>query len=336
MAFIAGDTANVGSGPAPCLAGARSAERLAKIAAGFTARARSSRANDMPDQSPPGIICREIGAADLPAVADLLREGFPNRTRAYWWDGLQRLAAHALLGRVPKFGHLLVAQGAVVGVVLMIYSGADDGSELRCNVSSWYVRPTYRGYAPLLSSRAVRNGAVTYVNISPAANTLSTIEAQGFSRAAAGCFIGVPALAKFQRSVTTSMLSHQWRRRDLMSEADARLLSDHVRFGCICLWLEAKDGGHPFIFRRRVLRLGRLPCAMLLYCRSLEELERFAGPVGRVLAQQGLPLVLASTDTPLRPIAGRLFPEKLPIYYKGALKPRSGDLSYTEAALFGM
>jgi hypothetical protein len=121
-----------------------------------------------------------------------------------------------------------------------------------------------------------------------------------------------------------------------MSAADECLLREHAMAGCVTLWLETADGGYPFIFRKRVLRLGRLPCAMLLYCRSLEDLERFAGSIGRALLRQGLPLMFAGTDRSLRGIPGRHFPEKMPIYYKGPAKPRSGDLSYTEASVFGI
>ncbi|OPY96557.1 hypothetical protein A5906_04755 [Bradyrhizobium sacchari] len=35
--------------------------------------------------------CREIGAADLDAVADLLTTGFPKRSREYWIEGLRAL-----------------------------------------------------------------------------------------------------------------------------------------------------------------------------------------------------------------------------------------------------
>lgn len=38
------------------------------------------------------IRCREIGIADLGAIADLLTRGFPIRSRDYWIDGLRRLS----------------------------------------------------------------------------------------------------------------------------------------------------------------------------------------------------------------------------------------------------
>ncbi len=280
----------------------------------------------------PRITCRKIGAADLPGLADLLCEGFPERTRVYWSDGLQRFAAHAEGGGETDLGYLLAAGDAVVGSLLLIRS-----PERQSNLSSWYVRPAYRAYATMLVTRALRDGAVRHVNISPAAHTLSTIEAQGFTRVGGGCFLGLPALSPSRRKVSiravprgTPVASNR------MSAKDARLLADHAAFGCLSLWLEDKDEGQPFVFRKRMLRLGALPCAMLIYCRSLEALERFAGPLGRMLARHGMPLMLAGTGHPLRGMLGRHFPAKLPIYALGAPGTRGSDLSYTEAALFGV
>src|SRR6185312_14207844 len=96
--------------------------------------------------------CRRIGVADLPGLTDLLCEGFPERSRAYWSDGLQRFATHAGRHGDTGLGYLLAAGGAVVGALLLIRS-----PEGQSNVSSWYVRPAYRAYANLLVTRAMRD-----------------------------------------------------------------------------------------------------------------------------------------------------------------------------------
>lgn len=271
----------------------------------------------------------------------MLREGFPDRTRDYWWDGLQRLAAHAPPDELPKFGYVLAAGEELVGVLLLIGSRIADGegsrsNVLQCNFSSWYVRPAYRAYASLLVARAVRNNAARTINVSPAAHTLATIEAQGFARVASGYFLGIPALGRVRPGARLRRIGDTVAASGIPA-AEAALLADHARFGCLCFWLEAEaDGeGQPFIFRRRVLR-SLLPCAMLIHCPSLEALERWAGPLGRTLLGHGLPLLLASAARPLRGIPGRHFPAKMPIYVKGGPSPAGGDLRYTEIALFGL
>src|SRR5437660_8287116 len=139
---------------------------------------------------------RQIEEADLGAVAELLTRGFWLRTEGYWLGGLARLGARAVPAGYPRYGLLLESDGRVVGAILTIYSSvpANGGFAIRCNVSSWYLEPEFRGYAPLLAS--FRDPAVTYVNISPAPNTWATIEAQGFRCIREGWFLSFPALGR--------------------------------------------------------------------------------------------------------------------------------------------
>jgi hypothetical protein len=286
-----------------------------------------------------GISCREIGLDDFPVIADLLRIGFPNRSRLYWEEGLRRFAAYTTRpDGVPKFGYLLASGGVPVGVLLLIFSSSvDEGTpRLRCNVSSWYVRPEFRTYASLLPLRAIKNSAVTYINVWPAENTLPTITAQGFTKGAGGYFVGVPALSRVRRDVKIWSRPEEWAQSKFISAAELRLLSDHEKFDCICLWCETKTEGRPFIFRRRVSRHVRLPCAMHIYSHSLDDLKVFAGPIGRFLALRGLPVMLVGSETAPEGIIGKHFPERLQIYFRGPLRPRGSDLSYTDAALFGI
>ena len=94
----------------------------------------------------PAIRCRQIGEADIAAVASLLRRGFPNRTRQFWFNALLRLARREPPPGFPQYGYLLESGDVAVGAILMICSTMRDGERLatRCNLSSWYVDPAYR------------------------------------------------------------------------------------------------------------------------------------------------------------------------------------------------
>src|SRR5208337_5592046 len=210
----------------------------------------------MSGQDSISLSCRQIGIDDLPAIVDLLHAGFPKRSKSYWEEGLQRLAAYTPPEGVPKFGYLLVSGVTPVGVLLLISSRSlkEATPAIRCNVSSWYVRPDFQAYAPLLSLRATKSKAVTYVNISPATHTLQTIEAQGFAKAAGGFFAGVPALGRIRNDVHILSNPEEWKQSKFISAAELRLLTDHEKFGCICLWCETTTEGHPFIFRKRLWR----------------------------------------------------------------------------------
>ena len=150
-------------------------------------------ANDLPIG---GLRCRQIEQADIDAVATLLAEGFPVRTRQFWLNALAQLTRREPPAGLPKYGYLLESQGAVVGAILVICSTipANDTVAARCNLSSWYVEARFRAYAPLLVSQALRHKDVTYTNVSSAPHTRPIIEAQGFSRYSEGIFVAVPAL----------------------------------------------------------------------------------------------------------------------------------------------
>src|SRR5262249_59202374 len=125
---------------------------------------------------------REIATGDFAAIAKLLASGFTRSTPQDWMDIFDKLSRHPTPVTLPKYGYLIVSDDAVVGVILVISSvGKTYGAmSLRSNVSSWYVLPPFRGYAPLLLSRLLKNPDVTYVNVSPAPHTLPILAAQGF------------------------------------------------------------------------------------------------------------------------------------------------------------
>lgn len=97
--------------------------------------------------------CREITESDAEAVADLLTRGFVGRSRNYWIQGLRRQAFRSVPEGYPRFGYMLDNDGTPVGVLLLIYTARKNGDEttIQCNLSSWYVDPAYRNYAPLLT-----------------------------------------------------------------------------------------------------------------------------------------------------------------------------------------
>ena len=144
----------------------------------------------------PSLRCRQIGEADIAAVAALLARGFHNRDRQFWLRAFAQLTRREPPPGLPKYGYLLESGGVPVGALLAyLLDGARGGrGRSRCNLSSWYVEPSFRAYAPLLVSQALRHKHVTYLNVSPAPHTLPIIEAQGFARYCDGVFVAVPML----------------------------------------------------------------------------------------------------------------------------------------------
>jgi hypothetical protein len=285
----------------------------------------------------PAIRCRQIDAGDIPAVAELLTRGFPNRSRPFWDRALDQLARREPPPDLPQYGYLLESNGMPVGAILLICSAMPAGASLapRCNLSSWYVDPAYRAYAPLLVSHALRHKEVTYLNVSAAPHTWPIIEAQGFSRYSEGIFICVPALSGTAGGDKVDVFDAKRRPAAAFDPFDQDVLRQHAEHGCISLWCATADRAHPFVFRPRLVK-DFVPCAQLIYCRDIADIARFAGPLGRYLAWRGRPFVIVDTDGPIPGLVGIFRRGSKPKYFKGPQRPRLGDLAYTEYAILGV
>jgi hypothetical protein len=283
------------------------------------------------------IRCRQIDESDVPAVAGLLRRGFPNRNRQFWQRALDELTRREPPPGLPKYGYLLETDGVPVGVILVICSTmrVNGTSAPRCNLSSWYVEPAFRTYAPLLVSQALRHKEVTYLNVSAAPHTWPIIEAQGFSRYSDGIFIALPALNRVHGGERIEVLDARTHTPAGADPFEQQILRQHAEHGCISLWCVSGGRAFPFVFRPRWVK-GVIPCAQLIYCRDIADFARFAGPLGRRLAWHGRPIVIVDANAAIAGLIGIFRRGSKPKYFKGPQRPRLGDLAYTEYAILGV
>lgn len=296
--------------------------------------APSDAARGPPTPQVPPVRCREITAADVGGVVDLLTEGFRAwRDRAFWVSALDRLREHPTPSGFPKYGYVLLSGDTAVGVLLLISTWIKHAGKagVRCNVSSWYVKPQFRVYGSLLSLRAQRHTQATYFNITPAQWTLAILEAQGYTQYCKGSLFSVPLLSGRSGPITITEvmpgLSPDW---DLNAD-EVDLLLKHVAYGCLSVTCTSPDGRHPFVFALR-RRFGLVKYAILLYCRNQNDFVRFANPLGHFLAWRGIPLVVLDANTSVEGLVG-FFSTKYPKYYKGEQRPDLGDLAFSERAL---
>ncbi len=278
--------------------------------------------------------CRHIEETDLGAVLDLLVEGFPSQSRAHWVEVLRRLSAHDTPAGYPKFGYLLEHGDAPVGLVLLIFARPDETAQVRCSVSSWYVRPPFRGYAALLASHALRHREVVYFNMTPAPHTRPILEAQSYRLYCAGGFVAVPMLSGRSGGAHVEVAGPFTRPGADLTAAEIKLLLDHAGFGCLSLIVDSGGGRSPFVFLPR--RRYGIPYAYLAYCRDQGDFVRFAGVLGRFLIRRRLPLVIVDADGPIPGLIGRYTRRAPPKYFKGPDPPRHGDWSYSERTMFGV
>ncbi len=285
----------------------------------------------------PGLRCRQIGEADIAAVAALLARGFPSRNRQFWLRAFAHLTRREPPPGLPKYGYLMESGGVPIGAILLICSTmrAGDAVATRCNLSSWCVEPDFRAYAALLVSQALRHKDVTYLNVSPAPNTWPIIEAQGFSRYCDGIFIAVPMLNGPFGGARVKVFDAQRQPAVGFDPIEQEMLRQHAAHGCISLWCATSERAYPFVFRPRLVK-AVIPCAQMIYCRDMADFARFAGPIGRYLALRGRPLVIVDANAPIAGLVGTYRRGSMPKYFKGPLRPRLGDLAYTEYALLGV
>jgi len=284
------------------------------------------------------IRCREIAAGDADAVTDILTRGFPGRPRNYWLVGLHRQAERTVPEGYPRYGYLLEAAGAVVGVLLLMYSEKIVGTErvLSCNVASWYVEPQFRNQASLLSAIALKHKHVTYMNVTPAPPTWRILEAQGYKRYCNGLFFALPALSRGDGMIAS--VAADSAKPDDLSQNEFELLTRHARYGCLSLVCRTPHGAMPFVlapFRIRQGRIG-LPAMQLIYSRNIDDFVAHAGALGRFLLQRGKPLVIIDANGPIAGLVGVYSEARGQKYFRGPNLPRLGDLADTEFALYGI
>jgi hypothetical protein len=278
---------------------------------------------------------REIADADIDSVIDLLVRGFP-RPRRYWEVRLGRLRTRPLPPNMPRYGYLLEADGTSVGVILLISSlrRMGDRQELFSNLSGWYVEPDFRSGAMQLLKRALANKRTTYLNLYPATHVRPIIEAFGFRPYSKGQVVALLALTHNQRNTRARIVEGDNLAKTDLEEGERQLLDAQAGYGCIAFCCTTDGQTRPFVFVPRIIK-GFIPCAQLAYCRKITDLVDVAGTVGRYLLRHGRPLVLIDANGPIPGIPGKYFPDVAPKYYKGETAPALGDLTETEATIFG-
>ena len=281
------------------------------------------------------VACRAIVEDDADRVIDLLRAGFSSRTKSYWQAAFRTLRDRSVPEGCPRYGHVLIVDSMIVGVILLICVPVpDEDGVLRCNLSSWYVDPRFRIYASLLVKVALSHPGMTYTNTSSAAHTRETIVSQRFGCYAEGQVLAIPAVGRGMPGLTVEAIGPDHAASDPQDRA-TKLLVDHARLGCISLRCVLGGEVYPFVFLRRPIPHAGLPCAQLIYCRDIRSFWRFKGPVGRHLLRHGLAITMSEANAPAEGPFSRFFRGRSPAYFRGPHRPRLGDLAYGESVLFG-
>jgi hypothetical protein len=288
--------------------------------------------------TPAKIRCRQITDADLVAVAGLLAEGFPRRKLAHWRVGLDRMAERKTPDNTPKYGYCLEADGAMVGVILMISCEKmiDDSPSIFTNLASWYVKPDYRPYAHQLAAMALKNKTTSYTNVTAAPSTWQVVENQGYRKYCNGLYFAAAALARPKSGVEISDFAATSNQADVQSMNEFELCQRHVQWGCKVLVVKNSEKLSAFIFRRFAMRSGliKLPAMFVVHAPSQDAVIELAGNIGRYFASQAAPLLAFDANGPISGLSGFYTEKRGRKFVKGPHQPRLCDLTDTEFSIF--
>lgn len=277
---------------------------------------------------------REIETSDLATVATLLTEGFARRSPEFWTDRLQRMRALDPAPNTPRYGYAIETPDGLQGVALTFGSlhEAEIDPLTIINISSWTVRPAFRGKpAKELYGHTARLAGPTYSNLSAALHTQKAIKAYGFAERTAGQVIGVGHRSSGKR---VGVLSRGDAVRMGLGAGVAEMLAHHEQRGCIALCLDLPDRLAPLLFLPRRVKPG-LPIAQLIYCERESDLLEHSGTISMALLKRGFLALLVDASAPLPGFLGRYFPNRAAKYYKGRLPSLYVDHSYSEMIYIG-
>src|SRR5215469_4818341 len=151
---------------------------------------------------PKYIRIRQIRDTDVPEIVNLLGRGYPRHPPQIWEHVFACLSRRSVPADHPRFGYVIESDGKLVGVLILIFSTIwqNGVAKIRCNGLGLYVDPPFRVYAPLLTSRAVRDKNVTVLNITAAPHTRNMVQTSGFTRYNNGIFTAIPILSRSPRA----------------------------------------------------------------------------------------------------------------------------------------
>lgn len=264
------------------------------------------------------------------AAVGLLAKGFPEKSEAFWARGLSLIGEHHERRHLGPIGQLLMKGGDVAGVLLTIRSRLPDTNRVIVNLSSWYVEPSCRWFAPRMLQMASSAENELFTDLTPSPEARQLNERLGF-HTVTNCTLFYPLpLTTFRPTGGRLHPFTQTTAKTLSSET-RDMLEDHARLGCIVAILEAEGRPYPLVFLKTITK--KLPSARLIYCEDRQIAQSHLPAIARHLLSKGrLALTMAACEED-RKAAGFAAHKIAPIQVKGAWNPRFINETYSELVL---
>ena len=240
---------------------------------------------------------KPLDVDDLPAAHQLLCEGFPARSAAFWQLAVSRVRAQAANDPVAgPWGHGLYDRGHLVGLALTPTSvrRAADGQVLKLvNLSSWTIRPSHRWRAVFMLRHLLSDPHATYIDLTPTPAVRQMLP--HFGLAAVNAATAVHLLPGQACGRATEARIQSLGRGDRLPELGPgpELLAAHRVLGCVPLLLHHAQGADLLVYRR--IRVRGLAAAQLVYVHSHAVLQRHRVALARHLWGAGFGLMVCDS-----------------------------------------
>lgn len=290
---------------------------------------RSTGQNDARQRERPLRIVPIDNGNRVAAVA-LLTKGFPEKSEAFWSRGLSFVSAHHARLNFGEIGQLLMKGDDAVGVLLTIKSRLPDEDRMVVNLSSWYVEPSSRWFAPRMLQMASSSQEETFTDLTPSPEACKLNERLGFSTVT-DYTLFYPLLPKALGPARARLRPLADVPQGALPAAMRDMLEDHARFGCMVAVMEADGRHHPLVFLKTMTK--RLPTARLIYCEDRQLAQRHISAIARHLLRKGrLAMTMAASDEE-RDAGGFAVLKSAPMQVKGVWNPRFINETYSELVL---
>lgn len=264
------------------------------------------------------------------AAVALLAKGFPEKSKAFWSRGLSLISDHHERRELGPIGQLLMKGENAAGVLLTIKSRLPETDRIVVNLSSWYVEPSCRWFAPRMLQIASSSEEELFTDLTPSPEACRLNERLGFQMVTDRTLF-YPLPLKALRPSGTRLNPLAAVRPDTLSAAMREMLEDHLRLGCIVAIMQADGRHYPLVFLKTTTK--KLPSARLIYCEDRELAQRHISAIARHLLGRGrLALTMAALDGEHN--GGGVAAHKFaPIQVKGAWNPHFINETYSELVL---
>ncbi|MFB7143217.1 hypothetical protein ACWGMK_01530 [Agrobacterium deltaense] len=227
-------------------------------------------------------------------------------------------------------GQLLMKGDDAAGVLLTIRSRLPETGRIVVNLSSWYVEPSCRWFAPRMLQMASSNEDEIFTDLTPSPEACKLNERLGFAKVT-DCTLFYPLPFAALRPASARLCPPGEIKPEILSAEMRDLLEDHARLGCIVAVMEAENRHYPLVFLKTTTK--RLPSARLIHCEDRQVAQRHISAIARHLLGHGrLALTMAAMGAE-RKAGGLAAHKSAPIQVKGAWNPRFINEAYSELVL---